>query len=112
MDAGTVDAINRRDVQLIAERLDNSDEMFRAFNSWHDGPIAETIMGENCATFADRDFLVACLAERTVGVHFDGHPADCDWENLYSHFRAAILARRDPSNPTGGLPPLAVADVV
>ena len=111
MDAGTADAINRRDVQLITARLDNSDRMFKA-NPWYEGPIGDAILADDPKDQGDRDFLIAVLAERTLGVHFDGQPADCDWDNLYSHFRAEILARRDPDSPTGGLPPLAVAVVV
>jgi hypothetical protein len=105
MDAGIVDTINRRDVELIAARLDridaDLDERWPGIGKpWYVGGMAETIMGENDATDGDRAWLVAQLAAGTYsGIHFDGHPADEDWENFYTHFRAEILARRDPQTP-------------
>jgi hypothetical protein len=66
---------------------------------WFQAPIADTILGTNDATNADRAWLVGTFAAKTPGLDFDG-PADADWENLFMHFRAEILARRDPQNPT------------
>lgn len=109
MDAGIVDTINRRDAHLIAERLDRIDigldsRWPEVGKPWYLGAMAATIMGENDATDGDRAWLVAQLAACTHGgIHFDGHPADEDWENFYTHFRAAILARRDPESPHAGM---------
>jgi hypothetical protein len=105
MDAGIVDTINRRDAQLIAQRLDRIDtDLGVQFpgegKPWYRASMAATIMGENAATTSDRAGLVAMLAANTYGpIHFDGHPADEDWENFYAHLRAEILARRDPKTP-------------
>ena len=105
MDAGIADTINRRDARLIAEKLDRNDlsegsnaRLF--FGPWYESPLAETIMGENASTGPDRAWLIGAFASRTPGVSFDGEPADCDWENLFAHFRAEILSRRDPQTPS------------
>lgn len=101
MDAGIADTLNRHVVQLIAQQLDTVDaDMGIVFAPWQHCAMADTLMGENKATDGDRAWLVGMLAARTPGVDFDGHPADCDWENLFSHFRAEILARRDPESPS------------
>jgi hypothetical protein len=109
MDAGIADTLNRHVAQLIAKQLDKVDEQMRANGTrmtssegWHHGHMADTLMGDNDATDGDRAWLVGMFAARTPGVDFDGHPADCDWENLFSHFRAEILARRDPQTPCAG----------
>lgn len=97
MDAGTADTINRRTAQRTAEYLDLNDFLAGLTGDpWHDGPMAQTLMGENPASNADRAWLVGALATKTPGLDFDGTPADADWENLFTHFRAEILARRDP----------------
>lgn len=99
MDAGIVDAINRRDVKLIVARLDALDlpQYSRSVGDrrWYEAPFAETLMGES----ADRAWLVSSLAACVPGLGPNWGPADCDWENLFSHFRAEILARRDPETP-------------
>lgn len=100
MDAGIADTINRRDVQLIAERFDEIDEQWGDGSYWQVSKMADTLMGEGPATTADRAWLVGALAACTPGVHFDGAPAGCDWDNLFMHFRAEILARRDPKTPS------------
>jgi len=111
MDAGIADTINRRDVQLIVAQLDSIDAGLRDgtpgaawyrsdWGPWHLAPIASTLLCEGPATAADRAWLVGTLAARTPGVNFDGNPAECDWENLFAHFRAEILSRRDPQTPS------------
>lgn len=107
MDAGIADAINRQTAARISARLDGVDIELRGnmllpgqLKPWHIGPMADTLMGENDAKDADRAWLVGTLASNTPDVHFDGGPADEDWENLFSHFRAEILARRNPRDPS------------
>lgn len=103
MDAGIADTINRRDAQLIARKLDAVDMNVAlpgvTWLRWPHSAMADTMMAANAATESDRAWLVGALAARTPNVTFDGSPADCDWENFYSHMRAEILARRDPKNP-------------
>lgn len=97
MDAGIADTINRRTAQQTAKHLDLNDFLAGlTADPWHNAPMAQTLMGENPASNADRAWLVGALAAKTPGLHFDGTPADADWENLFTHFRAEILARRDP----------------
>jgi hypothetical protein len=102
MDAGIADTINRHVAQIITQRLDSNDKAlgYDLVAPWHHSPIADTLMGDGPADAADRAWFVGYLAAGTPGVDFDGEPADCDWENLFSHFRAEILARRDPQTPT------------
>lgn len=109
MDAGTADTINRHVAELITTHLDYMDREVRALpelaelpfanKGWQHSGIALTLMGENDANDGERAWLIGLLAARTPDVAFDGHPADCDWDNLFSHFRAEILARRDPKTP-------------
>lgn len=98
MDAGIADTLNRQVAQLVTQRLDVNDELMadHLTGPWYRSPIADTLMGDNDATSTDRAWLIGAFAARTPGVTFDGDPADCDWENLFSNFRAEILARRDP----------------
>jgi hypothetical protein len=109
MDAGIADTINRRDVQRIVRRLDENDEAlgYTPIAPWWNAPIADTLLGDSPASNADRAWFVGTLAARTPGVAFDGAPADCDWDNLFSHFRAEILARRTPDPKT---PPVQAAE--
>ena len=102
MDSGIADTINRLVVQKIAEHLDRVDVDLCAseIGPWYRVSVADTLMGTNDATNADRAWLVGVLAHGTPDVDFDGHPADCDWDNLFTHFRAEILARRDPETPS------------
>jgi hypothetical protein len=101
MDAGIADTLNRHVAQLITKHLDVNDQAlgYDLISPWHHSPIADTLMGDNETTDGERAWLIGMFAARTPGVDFDGHPADCDWENLFSHFRAEILARRDPQTP-------------
>lgn len=94
MDAGIADTINRRDVELVARKLDGLDSFFSNETPWYQGVFADTVVAGSIAP--DRAWLFTILATGTPGVAFDGTPADADWENLFSHFRAEILARRDP----------------
>jgi len=103
MDAGIADTLNRHVVQLITRRLDQIDSGMdiEPDRRWQFCHMAGSFMGENdSVSDGDRAWLFGMLAARTPGVDFDGHPADCDWENLFSHFRAEILARRDPKTPS------------
>lgn len=100
-DAAIADTLNRHAAQLIARQLDSVDRSLAliGITPWAFSPIAETLMGENATTSGDRAWLVGLLAARTPGLDFDG-PADADWENLISHLRAEILARRGPRTPS------------
>jgi hypothetical protein len=101
MDAGIADTLNRHVVQLITKQLDTVDMgMPISEIRWPTSAMADTLMGAGPDTSGDRAWLVGFLAARTPGVDFDGHPADCDWGNLFSHFRAEILSRRDPKLPS------------
>jgi len=102
MDAGIADTLNRHVVQLITRQLDAVDAElgYSLIAPWHRSPIADTLMGDGPADNADRAWFVGHLAARTPGIDFDGQPADCDWDNLFSHFRAEITARRDPQTPS------------
>jgi len=104
MDAGTADAINRRDVTLIVARLDALDlPKYKATHracthrAWFDSPMADTLMSDDDRTRPDRAWLVGQLAGNLPGIAFD----DRDWDNLFQHFRDAITARRnqDPKTP-------------
>lgn len=103
MDAGIADTINRRFADLFAEHLDSIDaDLGFHEHPWHLSPIAASLMGENDATDADRAWLVGMLIHNSPDLDIDGHPADADWENLFTNIRAAIEARRtrEPENPT------------
>ena len=99
MDASLANDINRRDARLIAERFDEIVRVWPALGEWAEGSIADTLMSEDAARASDRAWLVGALAACTPGLYFDGDPADCDWENLYSHLRAEILVRRALNPP-------------
>jgi len=105
-DATIADTLNRHVAQLVAEQLDFVDAQIRALpgmatldpqvTNWEWSALADTLCGDNLhATDGDRAWLVGLLAARTPGVDFDGHPADCDWENLFGHLRVEIQTRRD-----------------
>lgn len=102
MDAAIADTINRMDAERIARHLDLVDWLtslkpgIQVAAPWTASPIADTLMSDNDTSNSDRAWLVGVLASRTPNVLFDGAPADCDWENLFSHLRAEILARRNP----------------
>lgn len=101
MDAGIADTVNRHVVQLIVRRLDSTDEALGYDRDcpWYRAPLGSILLSDRPDSNGDRAWLVGQLATRTPGVDFDGEPADCDWDNLFSHFRAEILARRDPKTP-------------
>jgi hypothetical protein len=100
MDAGIADTLNRRVVQLIVKQLDTIDlSMPVPEIRWPGSAMADTLMGTGPDTNGDRAWLVGFLAARTPDIDYDGNPADCDWDNLFSHFRAEILARRAPETP-------------
>ena len=98
MDAGIADTINRLVARRIASQLDLTDWFAGAVgagrDAWHYGPMSQTLMGENDADNSDRAWLVGALAEKTHDVEVDSIPADFDWENLFSHLRAEVQARR------------------
>lgn len=103
MYAGVADALNRRFAQIVCGYLDAHDtEQFFDGSGlhWYDRSLADTLASQDRATHPNRAWLVGFLAARTPGVDFDGQPQDCDWDNLFSHFRAEILARRDPKAPS------------
>lgn len=104
MNFGIMDVINRRVAQAVAQHMDLIDEqapmeeiVAMTGKGWYDSPMSDTFMGTNDATDADRAWLFGMFAARTPDVDIDTIPADFDWENLFSAFRAEILARRDPS---------------
>jgi hypothetical protein len=103
MDAGIADTLNRQIAQRIAKHLDLTDWFCMStpgaldnFTPWHLSNMAATFMSENRTTNADRAWLLGALAVKTPDVDFESIPADCDWENLFSHLRAEITTRRDP----------------
>lgn len=116
MDAGTADVINRRDVTLMVARLDALDlPKYKATHGpWHLSPMADTLMSDDDKTRPDRAWIVGRLAANLPGIAFDGCPADCDWDNLFQHFRDAITARRnaDPKSPHGQTGVVPLAEVV
>lgn len=77
---------------------------------WHFTAMADTLMSEQDSTRSQRAWIVGQIAINARGIAFDGCPADCDWDNLFQHFRNAIRARRDPKTPHGprGCEPRAV----
>jgi hypothetical protein len=93
MDAGIADTINRRDAWRVALHLDDLDG-----RPWHLGIEADAFLSPACGS-GEKAWLFGALAANVPGLHFDGDPADCDWDGLFSHFRAEILARRDPKTP-------------
>jgi hypothetical protein len=104
MDAGIIDAINRRDVKLMVARLDALDlPKYKATHGpWYLTPTGDILAGHSYLSHPDRAWLVGSLAANLPGIAFDGEPAGGDWENLFSHFRAEVLARRvsrDPKTP-------------
>ena len=98
MDAGIADTINRQTARLIARKLDMIDAElgFRDSNPWCNGPLADTFMGTNGATDADRTWLVFALAAKRDGIGLDyrSYPADSDWENLFASLRNEVIGRR------------------
>lgn len=94
MDAGITDTINRRDAALVAQKLDSLDREFGNATPWYRIALADDVVTGNITP--DRVWHFTILASGTVGIAFDGAPADADWDNLFTHFRAEIAARRDP----------------
>lgn len=106
MDAGIADTINRRDVALLVARCDVIDDDLRrgmilplSLVPWFDSPMAGLFLSEDPKHRPDQAWLFGSLVANIPTVHFDGAPADCDWDNLFNHLRAEILARRDPQTP-------------
>jgi hypothetical protein len=99
MDSGIADTINRLVAQKVTAHLDQIDARLMPLDArpWFAAPIGDTLIGTGPATNADRAWMIGHLAARTPDLSFDGVPADYDWENLFSHFRAEVEARRDPS---------------
>lgn len=104
MDAGVADTLNRIDAQLMARKMDSADrfqQIRRPFlTAWYTRHYADMIVANAPQSRADIAWFIGTLAGRTPDVQFrDGIPAgDADWDNLISHFRAEILARRDPKS--------------
>lgn len=106
MDAEIADTINRRDVALITARLDALDLPQYGGEpgqpAWYDGLIGRVMLSDDPRLRPDKAWLIGRIARGIPGIAFDGCPADCDWDNLFQHFRNAISARRDPKTPPGG----------
>lgn len=99
-DPAIADTINRHVAQRIAAYCDVADTIRNSPEPWTTKPMAIDLMGENTdATNGHRAWLIGHLAARTPGLDFDG-PADADWENLFHHLRAEILARRETQTPS------------
>jgi len=100
---GAADAINRRDVTFMVAKLDalhhRALKITPAAKPWWNDNMADVIMREDDAIRPDQAWIIGHLAAGIPGIAFDGCPADCDWDNFFQHFRAAILARRDPKTP-------------
>lgn len=104
MDAGIADTLNRQLASRIFQNLDNIDYGLGFYGdaAWHNSSLADTILGTNNATNADRAWLVGALLanpQTATGASHRDYPADEDWDNLFTHFRAEILARRDTQTP-------------
>lgn len=97
MDAGIADTINRQDAEKVARHLDLVDwlDARPAPARWHLGHEAQVFLSTT-TTSSEQAWVFGWLASGINGIAFDGEPADCDWENLLSHFRTEILVRRDP----------------
>lgn len=90
MDAGIADTLNRLDAQRIAAWLDDSGRG----GQWWNSAIADHVFDADTAQ--EKAWLVGSLSARVPGLDSDDWgPADEDWDNLFSHFRAEIQARRD-----------------
>lgn len=102
-DATIADTLNRRAAKLITAQMDTI-ELTAGFNTsgqvrWHWSAMADVLLSDAPDKDGLRAWLVGFHAARTPDLTFDG-PADEDWENLFSYFRAEILARRDPQTPS------------
>jgi hypothetical protein len=93
MDAAIADTINRLDAQKVASHLDLLD-WFKGGPPWHLGIEAQAFLSNTCGS-GEKAWLFGALAAGVPNLHFDGDPADCDWDGLFTHFRAEVLARRD-----------------
>ena len=101
MDTGTADTINRQDARKVASHLDLTDWFsgrVQTGKPWFLGLEAQVFLSKTAST-GEQAWLFGFLAARVSDLHFDGAPADCDWDALLSYMRAEILARRDPKSP-------------
>lgn len=98
MDAGIADAINRRDAQIGAAHMDALDVQYSNGQPWYRTNWSDLVMSDE--RNSDRAWFVGAILKTAPGTRFDDFPADCDWDNLFSHFRAEIQARRDRSTHT------------
>lgn len=98
MDAAVADTINRLDAQRIAARLDRLDQVTDDELPWYRRTAASQMLAERNSSVSA--WLLGAWAFQTPGIAFDGAPADCDWDNLFSHFRAEIQKRRDTDAST------------
>lgn len=89
MDTGIADTLNRRTVEATAAQMDILDITFGNAVPWYRAPLADTLMGDS----SDRAWLAVALVTGACDATFTA-PADADWDNLFSHFRAEITARR------------------
>lgn len=119
MDAGTADTINRRTAREIADHLDLTDWLLGVKpgdpytgTQWHLSGMADAFLVADTATTSDCAWLLGALAVRASAIDWDGVPADCDWDNLFAHFREEISARRDPKAPQDEAAETCLANVV
>ena len=107
MDAGTADTLNRRDAALMVARADAIDlflsDKLSDFTPWHLSRVADMLLNDADALRPDKAWTVGHMAAGIPGLHFDGEPADGDWDNLFSHIRAEIEARRNPRDSDSSL---------
>lgn len=112
MDAGIIDTINRQDAFKIAKHLDELDVRFHNETPWYRTLVADAMYGPDPrqANTIVSMLAIATNAAKPGSLHFDDAPADNDWENLISNFRAEIDARRGPEVPsaTGATPAVQV----
>lgn len=102
MDAAVVETINRLDAARIAKHLDLTDWLNGIVGSgapWFRRIEADAFFSATVGS-GELAWLLGALAAGVPGLHFDGEPADADWDGLFSHFRAEIQDRRDRKSHT------------
>lgn len=117
MDAGICDTLNRRTAESIAKHLDLTDFLWgvpsRPIAAWYEGDLANAFMADEGISNSALAWLLGALAAKAgLSDHAELIPADCDWDNLFMHFRAAITARRNPESPHSGAAEICPAGVV
>lgn len=95
--------LNDRDAATLARYLDETFEAVEGVARWHDADSGVVSVIYTDEDWGKEALITMCWIARDAGypLHFDGAPADDDWDGFRSALAREVTKRSDPQS----LPP-------